>query len=64
MSEWQPIETAPRDGSKVLAYDPGWCGGTMAIARWWDGEFRTGNLPGEEMYPTHWMPLPPPPDGT
>ncbi len=73
MSEWQPIETAPRDGSDVLVF-----GGTysseciscefygvafnaVAIA-WWDERSKTWN--GGDLVthnPTHWMPLPEPP---
>lgn len=34
MSEWQPIETAPKDGSWVLCINPNWRFGPMAVARW------------------------------
>jgi len=33
MSEWQPIETAPKDGTEILAYSEQGCTGTMLI-RW------------------------------
>ena len=60
MSEWQPIETAPRDGSDVLI----WCDtGKICIAHfdyatfaWWS-DLSTRECPD----PTHWMPLPAPP---
>lgn len=60
---WQPIETAPKDGTNIL-------GCVQAVQRsqgemfwykdrWvtWDGENHTRTV----MYPTHWMPLPEPP---
>lgn len=53
---WQPIETAPRDGSEILCYEDGmvrvcWNFGTNT----WDfGDSIMDN-------PTHWMPLPAPP---
>lgn len=58
MTEWQPIETAPKDGTDVLV----WCGGTMFIAcmevgRWFFDRTDYSVKP----LPTHWMPLPPAP---
>lgn len=62
MTDWQPINTAPRDGTPVLTYRRA---GLMAVAQWapsaasraeWlctDGCFLVGI--------THWMPLPPGP---
>jgi hypothetical protein len=56
---WQLIETAPRDGTKVLA---GWDSGAVYIARW-DG-FHGVWVDGRSSFsepPTHWMTLPKPP---
>jgi len=70
MSDWQPIETAPKDGTRLLAYWPGF--GVSLIHRHNPGGehrnprhhyecwVRDDNMPlGGE--PTHWMPLPGPP---
>lgn len=65
MSEWQPIETAPRDGTPVLLTN----GDTMEVGGWqegWRGKPGTFWCQGCDEYPvcinaTHWMPLPPPP---
>lgn len=98
MSGWQPIETAPKDGTRVLIATPAttalpglerfeltppW---RFAVA-WWDREFRSdgwdeesdgpnwisgwnagrvGSWGMEEYFeetPTHWQPLPEPPEG-
>lgn len=66
---WQPIETAPKDGTPVL----GWDGDCMTTVQWWWPSIGTPadgywDLVCAGMYasdgewaPTHWMPLPPPP---
>ena len=52
--QWNRIETAPTDHTSILIYD-----GKVRIAEW-DGECWCA---GDAFisYPTHWMPLPPPP---
>jgi hypothetical protein len=67
MSEWQSIDTAPKDGTPVLL----WTDHEHAIAEWNGGEWwliacqealfdgdRPATVP---CRPTHWMPLPKPP---
>lgn len=58
--EWQPIESAPKDASRILVNELG----DVVIAYWWAGKWRGpcdsyGNE--EIMLPSHWMPLPEPP---
>jgi len=67
--EWQPIETAPKNGTRIWAFFP-FAQGTFAIS-WRKNVYETKGPnwtldDGESatlMYdpPTHWMPLPPPP---
>lgn len=61
MSEWQPIETAPRDGAFILVWGPGYTSPVIRMwhdASWDDGDFFSG-IPADEY--THWQPLPDPP---
>lgn len=71
MSEWQPIETAPRDGTDILVWSEileelgnQSFGKLHAIARCvggcWDVS-HTCYYSVEAVNPTHWMPLPTPP---
>jgi hypothetical protein len=68
MSEWRPIDTAPKDGTSVLGYwDRRYSDGTryevanpMVVmwfdrGRWWPDWLPTAGIPG------YWMPLPAPP---
>lgn len=67
LSEWQPMETAPKDETPVLGFVPprpfDHCGPIRVIqfdpkdGKWW-------HMAGDEtdtVQPTHWIPLPPPP---
>jgi hypothetical protein len=96
MTDWQPIETAPKDGTPILLWDPSMGGREhhmpydalpnggsyttddprlkwyddrrYAIGYWrpWAIEGKTkhpwGNRNSSWPEPTHWMPLPPPPE--
>ncbi len=61
--EWQPIGTAKKDGTWVLLYHK-----HARISDWyWDGAVWTNDSlewgPDEpKLGPTHWMPLPAPPE--
>ena len=64
MSKWQPIETAPTDGTAVLLYPylDDWANAYVVYGyATLDGEWfsEVGRLTFE---PTHWMPLPEPPE--
>ena len=71
MTEWQPIETAPRDGTPVLGYRD--IDGIMGMVKWiqsatygewagsWDLVLPSTHSEIDMWWPTHWMPLPEPP---
>lgn len=67
MSAWQPIETAPRDGTIVM----GWAGSRVFIGQWFDGAEGFAGVKGalidgargRWIACTHWQPLPEPPEG-
>lgn len=74
MSEWQPIETAPKDGTNVDLWAKCWRAQADDFVYqrftdcWWTkGDSMTGRhehwvgFESLSWYPTHWMPLPPPP---
>ena len=62
MTDWQPIETAPRDGNRVLLYREGWREHT-AVGWWSRTEKRWYTVPGTWPFngATHWTLLPEPP---
>jgi len=69
MGEWQPIETAPRDGTEVLIFEARHSFGyDYAVGKFvlrWDGDTIGGwsnrNSSSAYNHPTHWQPLPLPP---
>lgn len=59
--DWLPIESAPKDGSSLIAWAPGFGMGALTLF-WSDGYWREpAQHLGLKVEPTHWMPLPPPP---
>jgi hypothetical protein len=69
MSEWQPIETAPKDGQTIVAFRNEIGKGAYTLIFWDDVEGQWAGLTAthEKMLakhqPTHWIPLPPRPVG-
>jgi hypothetical protein len=66
---WQPIETAPKDGSTVLLAESGYtdvgfwhdgseCHGSRGGAGWFSEDDRNNLLIARNIHPEHWMPLP------
>ena len=74
MSKWQPIETAPKDGTRILLYR----GRDVVCGKFCDDRFAQrpkgywehdqeriwGTRDARANAPSHWMPLPEPPDAT
>lgn len=72
--KWQPIETAPKDGTYILACVAGYI---PEVAHWQDDRkvfdfLSASDMPNDQAWidyldsgakwvPTHWMPLPDPP---
>lgn len=68
MSEWKPIETAPKDGTAVLAYQPVGAMNWVVAPMYWPAHGQEWLLVAYHemntefsMHPTHWMELPEPP---
>jgi hypothetical protein len=65
-SGWQPIDTAPKDGTRVLIALWAWNQPNTERLYYWaefcEGEWcEPDNLDIQYFAPTHWRPLPPPP---
>jgi hypothetical protein len=77
---WQPISTAPTDGTRILLYYPPMKFGRQprTVCGKWEREEAARNPKPHWIYdnmtfgvrdarenpPTHWCPLPPPPEST
>lgn len=57
---WQPIETAPRDGTSILLLQSG----CRYVAHWsvYVEQWVVDKGAAQGNYPTHWQPLPDPPE--
>ena len=61
---WQPIATAPKDGTEILGLFPDYHLRMNVTSMFWDVPGFWVNAFEDEDYhaePTHWMPLPAPP---
>ena len=60
--KWQPISTAPKDGTRILVFEAEeGTAGTVRVSYWRDDTIPTGWTGGEHS-PSHWLPLPHPPN--
>ena len=59
MSDWQPIETSPRiELDDIIVFN----GKFVQCGQWWEGGWVDSLSEWIEPQPTHWMPLPQPPE--
>lgn len=60
---WRDISTAPKDGAKLLGWEPPYTVPVGYAVFWWSGHgwVRDGDDFDLVFEPTHWMPLPDPP---
>lgn len=70
VTDWKPIETAPKDHTEILVFEPGY--GVLTAKQvggsWYPSAQDQMAYDGSEslmsqVSPTHWMPLPAPPVG-
>ena len=64
---WQEISTAPKDGTEIFVYEPslGSLDNWTYSRAWYEVETDSWETPyGRMNEPTHWMPLPNPPEDT
>lgn len=71
-SEWKPIETAPMDGSIIMLANAGgsWMGKYHPVFQsgyrpenpWFSLLLNHDHVRGRAKLPSHWMPLPEPPE--
>ena len=63
--DWQPIDTAPRDGRGILTCRRDASYNTSIRVCWWNEDMYEGDCwmddADSEPDPTHWMPIPSPP---
>lgn len=64
MTGWQPIESAPRDGADFIGYERIGDNDRILTMRYDQSRkrFHINVTPFIWFDPTHWMPLPPPPE--
>jgi hypothetical protein len=72
VSAWQPIETAPRDGSEIIlgsAYGGVFAGFWSDVPNYWgnfgwfeESDRAVCDATRKPYKPTHWQPLPAPPE--
>ena len=62
VATWQPIETAPKDGTWIMTYCPALSVASYPTVVFWDDGWVPPGNDLSEVEPTHWMPLPAPPD--
>jgi len=58
INKWQPIETAPKDGTIVDVWHDQY---GRIVDTWWDDCWAPWDREGDTEHFTHWMPVPEPP---